>query len=258
MTCEEFQELAAAYALSALDPSEREACDAHLAEPEHRGCAEALDRAREAGALLAMSLPPLATPPSVWAGIERRVGAVPSLRPLAWGGWVLAAAAAAVVLWLGVDRDRQRDAVALMTHAVQSAHDEQARCGAELAASKSDAKLKQQAIDLLQQSGTKLIALEAQGGATQTARLIYNPAGQGFLVGGGMLAPAGKDYELWVIRGDRKLPAGLLKGASEGALVAAIDPTLLAGGSPDAIAVTLEPAGGGSAPRGPIVLVAKM
>jgi anti-sigma-K factor RskA len=257
VTCEEFQALAPAYAIGALDAGERIACDAHLAEAEHRGCHEALTLAREAGTLMAESLSPVAPSPETWARIEQRTTAG-SRRGLAWAGWAVAAAAVLLLVWVAMDRDRMHTQLALNTAA--AAHEARARaeCKTELAHLQTDAHLRQQALDLLQRTGTRLIALDAQGGAEQTARLIYNPAGQGFLVGGGMRTPEGKDYELWFIRGDRKIPAGLLRGAVTGGLVAAIDPTLLAGSSPDAVAITLEPVGGSPQPRGPILLVGKI
>jgi anti-sigma-K factor RskA len=257
VTCEEFQALASAYAIGALDAEERIACDAHLVEPEHRGCSEELELARESGALLAESLPPIAPSPESWARIERRIGAA-SGRGLAWTGWAAAAAAAALLVWVAMDRDRVHTQLALNTAAAQAESRRRAECASDLAHLQTDAHLRQEALELLQRTGTRLIALDAQDGAPQTARLIYNPAGQGFLVGGGLHAPEGKDYELWVIRGDRKLPAGLLKGAGSGGLVAAIDPALLNGGSPDAVAITLEPVGGSPQPRGPIILVGKI
>ena len=65
----------------------------------------------------------------------------------------------------------------------------------------------------------------------------------------------GKDYELWLIRGDAKIAAGLLRPGAGGRTIAQVDSKLLVPGQPDAIAVTLEPAGGGEQPTGPIVLV---
>jgi len=257
VTCEEFQALAPAYAIGALDADERIACDAHLAEPEHRGCREALELARESAALIAESLPPIAPSPESWARIEQRIGAA-SGRGLAWAGWAVAAAAAVLLVWVAMDRDRLHTQVVLDTAAAEHEAHARAECASELAHLQTDAHLRQQALDLLQQTGTRLIALDAQGGATQTARLIYNPAGQGFVVGGGMHATEGKDYELWFIRGDRKIPAGLLKGAGTGGLVASVDPALLNGGSPDAVAITIEPSGGSPQPRGPIILVGKI
>ena len=68
----------------------------------------------------------------------------------------------------------------------------------------------------------------------------------------------GRDYELWLIRGTRKIPAGLLRGDTTGTLITALDPALLREGLPDALAVTLESAGGHEQPQGPIVAVGKI
>jgi hypothetical protein len=46
-----------------------------------------------------------------------------------------------------------------------------------------------------------------------------------------------------VIRGDRKLPAGLLRTQPTGAILARIDAALVSDGPPDALAVTVESAG---------------
>src|SRR6185312_201726 len=54
MTCDEFKELAPAYALIALDEDERRACAQHLATvAPHRGCVEAVEQAALVAARLA-------------------------------------------------------------------------------------------------------------------------------------------------------------------------------------------------------------
>jgi len=50
VTCEEFQDLAGALVLGALDQAERAAAEEHLLEREHRGCPEALARATNTAA----------------------------------------------------------------------------------------------------------------------------------------------------------------------------------------------------------------
>ena len=103
-----------------------------------------------------------------------------------------------------------------------------------------------------------MIELRAQGAyrATATAQVILQTAtSRAILIGSGLRAPSGGDHELWVIRGDQKIPAGLLRGDETGRLITALDPALLAGSPPDALAVPPEPSGGGPAPRGPIVML---
>jgi hypothetical protein len=263
MTCAEFKEQAGALALGVLDGNERAACHRHLADSaHHEGCEAALRQAHDTAALLALALPPLAPSATVWAAIERGTRALPSLAarrrrwlPATMG--VLAAAAIVALLWSWRDRASLERQLATAT---ARAHDEsraRAQCVAELEAAHKDAALRREALALLERPGTRLVGLAAQGAAAASANVILGSA-RAFVVGRGLMAPAGKDYELWMIRGDRKIPAGLLRGGADGALVSVIDPELLAGGAPDAIAVTLEAAGGKPQPEGPIVLVGKI
>ena len=259
MTCAEFKELAASLALGALAPEERAACEAHLREPiAHEGCAAALRALEDAAAQLALSLPPIPPSPALWRSIDRSLGPAAAARR-GRGGLVTVAlamaAAAALVLWV---RDRGRLGAELQAaQARVAAGDEQrARCVAELDRLRGDERLRDDAVALLSLPGTRVVGLSAQGGGALSARVILHVGERrAYLVGRGLSAPAGQDYELWVIRGDRKIAAGLLRGGDGGQLVAAVDPGLLAEGAPDALAVTLEPAGGGPVPRGPIVLL---
>jgi len=270
MTCADFTASVSAYALGILDADERAACDAHLASKEaHDGCNTALREANEAVALIALAETPILPPPSVWQAIERTLdgehAVVHAVAPVrgrssAWLAWSVAAAAIVALVWVVVDRDRVRGALAENTARATQDQAAKARCTTDLAEARADSKLQKDALELLQRPGTRLIALAAQPGAgTTVANVILHTGDQrAFLVGQGLSAPSGKDFELWFIRGDQKIAAGLLRGDGTGALLTAIDPKLLTGAPPDAIAVTLEPAGGGDAPRGPIVLVGKI
>jgi hypothetical protein len=262
MTCAEFKEQAAALALGVLDGNERAACERHLGEAiAHDGCAATLAQAEETAALLALALPPLAPPASLWTAIEQRTRAVlPLGRRRSWLPatlGVLAAAAVLALIWSWRERDSLQSELAAATARVHDEAGARARCVADLQAAQKDAALRREALALLERPGTRLVGLAAQGGEAATANVILGGE-RAFVVGRGLAAPAGKDYELWVIRGTRKIPAGLLRGGSDGALVSVIDPTLLAGGAPDAIAVTLETAGGKPQPEGPIVMVGKI
>lgn len=74
MTCEEFVEKASAFALSALDDIERQACARHLARPgQHRGCRQALTDAEAVTTMLSEVLPERTPPPELWLAIEDRV-----------------------------------------------------------------------------------------------------------------------------------------------------------------------------------------
>ena len=98
-----------------------------------------------------------------------------------------------------------------------------------------------------------MIPLVAQANATgRVHAMMMN--GKAFVMGHGMQAPSDKDYELWVIRGNDKIAAGLLKPAADGTVIAEVDPKLLEG-KIDAFAITLEPLGGGPTPRGTLMFV---
>jgi anti-sigma-K factor RskA len=253
MTCAEFQELAAAMALGALDDDERAACEAHLRAGPHAGCHDALARAEATVARLGDALPPVAPPAALWDAIA--AGVTPPRRrarrvPLwaAASGWVVAAAAAAALLVPGGESPRARDQ-AIATRALLD------RCAGELETLRAEQAAQREAVALVDLPGTEIVALAPQGPAAQRATAIVNRgAGRAVVVGHGLVPQAGKDYELWVIRGDAKLAAGLLRAGSAGSLVAVVDPALLAGGV-DAFAITLEPEGGSDSPRGPILLV---
>jgi anti-sigma-K factor RskA len=76
MTCAEFRELAAAYALGMLPEGERRACARHLVGGRpHRGCLDAVAEAQLATAQLAALLPGRAPSPGAWRVIEARVRA---------------------------------------------------------------------------------------------------------------------------------------------------------------------------------------
>jgi anti-sigma-K factor RskA len=114
-------------------------------------------------------------------------------------------------------------------------------------------------VAMLQLPATRVVAFAAKvdtGGGGATA-IVNMQAKRAMILAHGMPKPAGKDFELWVIRGDEKIAAGLMRGGAAGQLLVEVDPTLLAQGA-DALAVTLEPEGGGPAPRGDLVLLAAM
>lgn len=62
-------------------------------------------------------------------------------------------------------------------------------------------------------------------------------------------------YQAWVIAGGTPLEAGLLERATANAYIGRLDRPL---GSADMVAVTLEPAGGSRAPTGPIVAAGRL
>jgi hypothetical protein len=254
--------LVEAYALGALDPAEAAACEAHLAEREHDGCLPALRRAHEAVALIGAALPPEMPSPSSWAAIAARTGAATverGRRRLSSLAWAFAAAAVLLLVWLLRDRTQMQGELRAAVDRAQSQSAQRAQCVADLEHARADARTQREALALLSQPGARLVTLAPSGGAATSANVIVRAGDErAFLVGHNLAAPVGHDYELWLIRGPRKIPAGLLHGDAAGAIVTALDPALLREGLPDALAVTLETAGGHAQPQGPIVAIGKI
>ena len=74
LSCDEFKEMAPAYALTALDEAEREACARHLASgAAHRGCREVVAEAELVAARLGSALAPRMPSAHVWAAIASRI-----------------------------------------------------------------------------------------------------------------------------------------------------------------------------------------
>lgn len=271
MTCAEFKEHAQALALGALDPAERQACEAHLAEPiAHDGCREALARALDTVALLAAAAPAERPGPGLWRSIEREIGAAAGARAtserrslrrevLAWG---LAAAAAVVAVVLGLEWRLSERRVAEKDRAIAiaaAAERDKQICLRELATARVSLREKEAALSLIREPGTQLVQLAPQVDEPYHASAIVNPERGSAMVLTRALEPQeDKDYQLWLIRGDEKVSAGILHTDASGATVARVAEEALAGGRPDAFAVTVEPRGGMPQPTGPIVLLGKM
>ena len=252
MTCAEFKEIAALLAAGSLEPAERLSAEAHLGEAAHEGCFEELRRASETWDAVGRSVTPARPDPRVWQGIAARIEERPRAAAVrVWAGWAVAAALALAVVGLQGARLRADRRAAGLAGAAA----EREQCAKDLAQARGEAEVQREALALLAMPATQIVALAPQAGAAITARALVNLSSRAaVLYAAGPPAPSGKDYELWVIRGDRKLPAGLLRAQPSGAILARIDPSLLAE-RPDAFAVTVESAGGAPQPLGPIVLV---
>jgi len=99
----------------------------------------------------------------------------------------------------------------------------------------------------------RLEGTEAAPGTSGFAVLADSATEEGYLVMQGMTpAPQGKTYQAWFVTGDQPRSAGLLDVGSDGL---AVLKGLRPGGPADAVAVTLEPAGGSDGPTLPILAV---
>jgi len=212
-------ELAAGYALDALGPDEERRFEVHLAHCAR--CQADVAAFLETAAELAFASPPAPQP----AGLRERIleaaqreGArVVVVRPR-WAYPALFAAAAAACLALGFG---------VWAAILQS---RPAPAGA-------------------------LRTLPVRGAAAGS--VVVAPGGAAALVVSGLAPPpAGKTYELWVMRGTSALPAGLFAPRSRATVVARLSRRVPPG---TRVGVTLEPAGGSARPTSrPLVVSARL
>lgn len=222
----DLHDLTPAYALDALDPTEREEYEAHLASCEH--CREELQGFWQVSGSLALAAGGPAPPPSLRARIleearsERPSNVVPLRRRFAVPALSsVAAVAALVALGLGLwasSLSRELDDVR-----------------GQLA---GDAG----AVAVLSDPRRQEVELSGADG-----RLVVSETGRAALVLSGVeRAPEGKVYEIWVIERGTPKPAGLFEGAGTRTVLTLSRPV------PDdaIVAVTLEREGGVSLPTG--------
>lgn len=107
MTCEEFKDLAGAYALGALDRADRVGFARHLTSGRpHAGCAAAIAEAERIAAKLPLAVRPRRPSPDTWRAIEARVRAGDTDEPSARGrgikelvGWFVVATLVGLYLY---------------------------------------------------------------------------------------------------------------------------------------------------------------
>lgn len=217
MEDELIHELVAGYALDALSVDEERLFEAHLAHCP--ACRQDLAALTETAAELGFAAPSASPPPGLRErilGAAREDGAqVLPLRPR-WAYPVLAAAAVAACAAIGLGFW----AVTLHSRlgSAQALHG---------------------------------IPLRGAGGS-----VVLGRGGEAALVVSGLAAPpAGKAYEVWVIRGETARPAGLFAPRAGTTTVIRLDERVASG---DRVGVTLEPSGGSPHPTGkPLVLSAR-
>jgi anti-sigma-K factor RskA len=262
MNREEIAELAAGYALGALDPDDRARFDALLAS----GDAEATAALRDfEGAVTGLGRETIeAPPPAVKAALIARIDAqgrsleavettLASVRPSpsgrsAWtlvlSGAMAAGIAAIAVGWI-----------------VSTAYDRRVtQLAQETATLKQELDRQQSLIAMLQDPAAQVVALGGLAAAPGAkARMLWHPTAGGLLVTQGLPpAPEGKAYELWAIAGKgAPVPVGLFSVDARGVGSLRVAPIKVEG-TVDTFAVTLEPAAGVAAPTGAMYLAGKL
>ncbi len=260
MNCSEVQELAELYVVGALEPEVAADVEAHLTECALcRGTVESLAGPVEA---LRLGLPPVAPP----AALRERIlgipyqGAAAVAHPAlvgerqdageaqsASGGllrrlWPRLATAAALCLllvsgWLGMQYAELRGEV-------QTARAELARLQAY-----------DQALAIIQQAvqdGGAVVSVEGTEMAPTARGMVYAPlhGREGVLMVVGLPPQPGDwGYQLWLIRGDTRLPGGYFEPEPSGRCLLKIDAPMPLDQF-DSFGITNEQRGGGPEPKG--------
>jgi len=257
---DEILELAAGYALGALDTEDRARFEALL----DAGDADARAALRDFEATVRDVVAETAEvpPPAVKAALMARIDgesrsraevilSVPRAAAQGRSRWTVALvgaiaagiAAIAVGLVVSTVYDRRIDQLGQQQVELQQ----------ELAR-------QQELVAILQDPATRTVALAGLPAAPSArGRMLWHAKAGGLLVAQGLPpAPPGKAYELWAISGkEAPVPAGVFTVDARG--VGSIRVAPVAGGAePDTFAVTLEPAGGVPAPTGSMYLVGKL
>lgn len=124
----------------------------------------------------------------------------------------------------------------------------------------SQLEVEQRWLATLNAPGVRVVdmVLAEQGQVDLRGRAVYDPAShRAVIVCKNAVPPAGKDYELWVVRGGSHASLGVLQANEDGVAVIRVedagDPATL-----EAMDVSLEAKGGSpdrSAPGGPVIMV---
>lgn len=234
MTHEEIQQLAALDALSALSPEEVAELRRHLSTCEE--CRRVADEMNESAALVALSVDPVAPPAAVKQNLLRSLPRRERAPAFQW--WMTAAAAVflGLFVWSTAQMKRMREDIDRL---------------------RFDRDRLTSVVNSI--SSSKVIQLAGQEIAPRaTANVFLDPAQRRAFVFMHNLPPNAQDksYQLWIIRADQVKPqsAGVFNVDPRGNASIVVQnlpvDTLI-----KALAVTLEPRGGVSAPTGAKYLV---
>lgn len=277
MTRDDMRELLPLLALDALDPVTRAEVLAFVAQsPEAQeelreyllaanAVAQAVPqvrprpelRQRILAAATGRPAPDAAAEPST-RSVERQPQKAPPAAPArrGWSPWLAAAAVlVATVTSVGLYQTRDqlddlRRTLAVWQERALEAERNVSTARATLAAYRRE-------LDIMTADDLLLVALDGAppaAGAEARAFVSRSRAAIVFTARNLPALPIGRTYQLWAVAGGQAISAGLFEPDAQGrGQIVADVPTLLV--RPDALAVSIEPAGGVPAPTGPKVLV---
>jgi anti-sigma-K factor RskA len=255
-------DLAAAYALGALEPEEARAFERLLAGSED--LQRELAEYREVNALLALGAGATAPDPALRERVvARAVGAAEGTRvtPIDTGRpsrrtlpvWIALAASLVAVIGLGLTVISLRRELSEKDNAI-------AAVGTELAASKTRLAAREATLNAILEPGVQLSNLASPNNPDPRIQLFWNPARNSAIVHAFHLKPAGpgRAYQLWFIpKGGKPIPSVVFNSEQDGhALVTKVD--VPAGFDLTNAAITEEPASGSPQPTSAVLLVGPM
>lgn len=223
MSHEEMKEMYELYALGVLEAEERREIDQHLATGCD-ACRAGVRRASVMNAIVLSFAPEVAAP----RRLQKRLLAVAGVESRNWG-WLAWAAASACLLvgmsWFSLESHRRNDELA-------AAH---------------------RVLDIVNSPETRAVSF----GAGPRGNVFVNPSRGVLLIANNLpRLEAGTTFEMWVIpKGGAPRPAGLFRPADDGTAIHVL-PGAVNLDTTGAIAVTVEPAAGSSAPTTQPIIVA--
>jgi anti-sigma-K factor RskA len=243
VTDHQWLELAAPYALGALDREDRSGFEAHLAECAT--CRAEVQAFREVGGLLAHAVPAAAPPPALRDRILRDARQVRPVgaRRRAVLPWVAVAASLVLALLAANAYRQERVARALASRALAGAQDSLTARDSLIATLLSP------------DVGTAALAATGQ---PPSARLFWIPSRHRVVMAVYRLLPAppGRTYQLWAIAKGKPVSLGIFNTGTDGSVRAVMD--VPAGLAFQVTAITEEPAGGSPQPTQQPFLIGKL
>lgn len=249
------RDLAAAYALGALDAAETKAFEALLARDA--ALAREVAEYREVAALLALGEPRAPQPTDglrarvIAAAPPRQITTASSSKSGSWMPWALAASVL-VAAWMGADRAR-------LGLKLEQAYSLLSQRDTLLAQRDTLLEGQQRTLDALLAPGVELYQLTATGDPAPGVQLFWDRKRNTAIIHsfGVKPLPADRAYQLWFIQDGKPVPSITFRPAADGrARVEAIE--VPSGRGVTAAAVTEEPLGGSPQPTSAVYLLGKL
>jgi anti-sigma-K factor RskA len=261
------QDLAAAYALGALEPEEARRFEAYLAgSPEaQRDVAEF----REAAALLALGEADAFPGPELRDRVLARVGrektraisggAQPGQRRIPWVMWGALAASLVLAVGLGLEVVSQRQDLADLRGEVATGGQLLFKREQQLKEREQQLRQREATLNAIMEPSVEMYQLTASGDAEPGIQLFWNREKNVAIVHGFRLkpVPTGQAYQLWFIEDGKPVPSVTFKPEPSGHAKVE-DVKVPTQGKLSAAAITVEPEGGSPQPTSPILLVGSL